>query len=958
MPKKKPLSKPALDFSFSAKKPISVWNRPLQLDSKGLFGALAKGTVHGFTGQWTELGGDAVDGLAALGLDSHDPPHLSWLLLRRALIAAMAELVRERLPEIKEPTKDLTDFSAKLDDVLDKEVVEIDRTLFDRPRDLPLVTLIEAPFAQWLEAYGLTTPAAAAVARRLPGYFALALHAEWRSRPAVYEPIREAVDTPFTQAAGQEQAWSAYAARLERQVDEPMFGESFGLGQVYVPLRAFYVVDPPQEGRSAGIEKATTGGERRVAVWLEQEIDAWVRAADKKDSYRVLSGGPGSGKSSFLRMYAARAAREGRIRVLFVPLHQLNVAGSLATTVGDYVRDAGVLPGNPLDPDIGEERLLLLLDGLDELTMQGKIGAEAARNFVRDVLKHVEIRNHDRCRLLVLFSGREPVVQASESEFRDRQRILHALPYFIAESQRDASQWKSGAEILSEDQRPIWWAAYGTASGRGYATLPDELRRKDLDEITTQPLLNYLVALSYDRGHLSFTEELNLNDIYRDLLEAVHHRGYEKRRSLAPALKFSEFRQVLEEIALATWHGTGRTTSVSDIEAHCEAAGHSELLRRFEEGAKAGVTRVLTAFYFRRFGRTVGGDPTFEFTHKSFREYLTALRLIDALALIKEEMDWRQKRQGAAGWNEAAALRYWAEMCGPTPMDHELWVFIGREIQSLGKEKARTWQTLLCRLISFVLQNGMPMERLAPRPSFHEEFRQARNAEEALLAVLSACARTTRELSAIDWPRIEEDGGSSRTAFGTWLKRLQGQRADASNVLAQNCLVYLDLARQVLHIADLYGAELDRANLTGLQAALVNLVFAHLEGADLTGAYLTEANMARAKLMEANLMVADLTEANLTEANLTEANLTEANLTRANMTEANLTRAILKGAILKGAILAGADLTRAILAEADLTRADLTGADLTGADLTNTVGLDRSPEVNGEVPTTTPPLAN
>jgi hypothetical protein len=45
-----------LDPSFSAKKPTSVWNRPLQLDAKGLFGALAKGTVHGFTGQWTELG--------------------------------------------------------------------------------------------------------------------------------------------------------------------------------------------------------------------------------------------------------------------------------------------------------------------------------------------------------------------------------------------------------------------------------------------------------------------------------------------------------------------------------------------------------------------------------------------------------------------------------------------------------------------------------------------------------------------------------------------------------------------------------------------------------------------------------------------------------------------------------------------------------------------------------------
>jgi hypothetical protein len=551
-----------------------------------------------------------------------------------------------------------------------------------------------------------------------------------------------------------------------------MFGESFGLRQVYVPLRAFYFEEPPRDklskGRGTGIEHAERVEERRVAVRLEEEIDAWVATADKRDSYRVLSGGPGSGKSSFLRMYAARAAREERIRVLFIPLHQLNVAGSLVTAVGDYVRLAELLPGNPLDPDSGEERLLLLLDGLDELAMQGRIGAEAARDFVREVLKHVEVRNHERCRLLVLFSGREPVVQASESEFRERRRVLHALPY----SQRKAEVWrKDRAKILEEDQRPLWWKAYRQASGRGYATLPPKLERTDLDEVTAQPLLNYLVALSYDRGQSSFSTELNLNDIYRDLLEAVHERGYEQRRSMAPGLSLLGFQRVLEEIALAAWHGSGRTTSVAEIETHCEAAGLSGLLRRFEEGAKAGVTRVLTAFYFRQFGRTTGGDSTFEFTHQSFREYLTAIRLIDALELIQDEMDRRQKRLGA-GWDEAAALKYWAEVCGPTRMDRELWIFVDREVRRRGEVAARAWQKMLCGLISSMLKNGMPMDLLSPRPSYHEETRQARNAEEALLAVLNACAQTSRELSHIDWPQAESANGS-KTAFGAWLKRLQ-----------------------------------------------------------------------------------------------------------------------------------------------------------------------------------------
>jgi hypothetical protein len=45
----------------------------------------------------------------------------------------------------------------------------------------------------------------------------------------------------------------------------------------------------------------------------------------------------------------------------------------------------------------------------------------------------------------------------------------------------------------------------------------------------------------------------------------------------------------------------------------------------------------------------------------------------------------------------------------------------------------------------------MPMERLTPRPDFQEENRQARNAEEALLGVLNACARVTKTVSKIQW---------------------------------------------------------------------------------------------------------------------------------------------------------------------------------------------------------------
>ena len=67
---------------------------------------------------------------------------------------------------------------------------------------------------------------------------------------------------------------------------------------------------------------------------------------------------------------------------------------------------------NPLDPDSPEPNLLIIFDGLDELAMQGKVGAEIAREFIDEVDRTVDHYNYQKIRLQVLITGREVVVQA------------------------------------------------------------------------------------------------------------------------------------------------------------------------------------------------------------------------------------------------------------------------------------------------------------------------------------------------------------------------------------------------------------------------------------------------------------------------------------------------------------------------------------------------------------------
>lgn len=139
---------------------------------------------------------------------------------------------------------------------------------------------------------------------------------------------------------------------------------------------------------------------------------------------------------------------------------------------------------------------------------------------------------------------------------------------------------------------------------------------------------------------------------------------------------------------------------------------------------------------------------------------------------------------------------------------------------------------------------------------------------------------------------------------------------------------------------DLFGADLNGANLIEADLSNADLIGANLSNADLYGTNLRRACLRSASLIGANLRRADLNgthlrRANLSNANLSNANLVEANLSGANLSGANLSNARLGGAHLFGAKLDKADLCNADLVEANLSNAKLGGAHLRSANLNN-----------------------
>ena len=94
-------------IGFSAKAPVSAWNKQIGFDYPGVFKALIKATIAYATGNAPAGLSATVDGFFAFKLQDRPlpPAELAWLLIRRALAHAMARLSVEALRDVSSSTR-------------------------------------------------------------------------------------------------------------------------------------------------------------------------------------------------------------------------------------------------------------------------------------------------------------------------------------------------------------------------------------------------------------------------------------------------------------------------------------------------------------------------------------------------------------------------------------------------------------------------------------------------------------------------------------------------------------------------------------------------------------------------------------------------------------------------------------------------------------------------------------
>jgi hypothetical protein len=696
----------------------------------------------------------------------------------------------------------------------------IPNDFFERPTTLPLYVKIKEAFISGVHDR-LTDDAKAGLPYKLDAAFSGSLFEVWARRPELYDGIATVLGSPLAASAERELNWKAYRQQLQNEFAiKPVFGQEgtgIALRDLYVPLRA----TRPAMRPNTLDELADPNEPIQDEIFLiDEHFDKWFSAADSSDWLRLVGGGPGSGKSTSLKALAHTLADHAEWRPLFIPLQRLDFDRTLRESINSYFVDTTDSPFNfdPLAKSSIEDGppMVLIFDGLDEIVAPGDAVNEVVMTFATKLTTlFASLTGGQNRPLKVIVSGRMPAFQAAK-------RHLSAKPGSTLETHGFLPQHVivDTTPLGEIDQRPIWWGQYARMTGES-ELLPEAFSSNRLSAITHEPLLCYLLALAgFATQHWELAAE-NRNRIYSALIDSIYDRGWGdgaiKRQGPGRSLPKSDFNKLMETIALAAWlGGDARVASEVDFSYAVRITGAQKAWATFTSENGPDVANLAMNFYLK------APDPTqrgFEFTHKSFGEYLAARAILN----IAEEVSHYSERK------TEYALQEWFNATKTGLFGDETLTFIVDEIRlklvnnsQSAASRIETLKDNFLKLALIVLEDGFPIQ--PDNSVWRVQEGMQRNSECGLWVVLSSCAKALNYAGFGDEsmiaPEWDEDDGMS-----LMLRRLGN---DPRTSIIYNCMVFMKVRKQIIsgfnaRILDLEGCHLANCLIARCDIGILNL---------------------------------------------------------------------------------------------------------------------------------------
>ncbi|WP_293088386.1 pentapeptide repeat-containing protein [Moorena sp. SIO3H5] len=634
-------------------------------------------------------------------------------------------------------------------------------------------------------------------------------------------------------------------------------------------------------------------------------LESWAKQQltnpGQHDQVMFIQGGPGRGKSVFCRMFADWVRQHLHpiwtpilIRLRDIHAFEENIENTLSASVqADFAKKDGWLT----DPNT---RFLFLLDGFDELRMQGRTTG-GIEDFLKKVGYYQEnCQRNPQLGHRFLVTGRELALQGIVTP-RNLERVQIAL--------------------MDKTLQQQWFSNWGNLVGQDKATgfkkfLQAQHCPERVKELAQEPLLLYLLAAMHRDGKLTdqmFEGTSSINAkilIYQTALDWVltKQRPEDLNFELTEQ-QTDDLRRILTEAGLCVTQAGGEWASMTMIEERLKGDdGARELLEKAQKRIGENPLRnALAAFYLRPASGSVVKEGAVEFVHKSFGEFLCALRLKESLE------EWTEPRKKGRGFtiNHDQLAEEIYDLLGYGRLTPEIVDYLMALLDTSDDfrpvelfERLEDFYLCWCNgeFIDILDETTLPQKTGQKLRKHGVELGQRQVDIAAglntmiLLLELNRYAEKKNELK----DKIDFHPCGKPDTEGFDRQRLLRMISYSNSVEFDNFLITI---RRFLRQADLSGANLSWAYLSG----------ADLSGADVSWAYLSWANLSGADLSGADLRSADLSWADLSGADLRSAHLPSADLSGADLRSAGLREANLSGADLREANLRSADLHEANL---------------------------------------------
>ena len=667
---------------------------------------------------------------------------------------------------------------------------------------------------------------------------------------------------------------------LDQQIQtcplEKVFAENFTFQDIYVPLKAQFI---HQNGKAHGIKP----------VELEQWAKALLNNDQKKDRVMFIQGGPGRGKSVFCRMFAdwVRQHEHPRWTPILIRLRDIRtLEKDFEETLRKAVdRDfAKSDPGWLTDRNI---RFLFLLDGFDELLMEGRTSG-GLEEFLQQVGRFQEsCQNNSEKGHRVLITGRSLSLQSIERLMPVNLERVEILP-------------------MDDDLQEQWFTQWGKLIAADpvhlKAILQDERLPDRVRELAREPLLLYLLAAMHRDGEFKLEKFEGASGAQAKVL--IYERTLDwvltKQRPDLLNQNITEFRteelrRILAEAGLCVVQSGGECAPIGMIEDRLAGDDAAKtLLARARERLKDDPLRNALATFYLQPGRA--GTGSVEFAHKSFGEFLCAERLKEAM------LDWTSLIQDRRGEKDQVSTETmdWQiyDLLGYGSLTPEILEYL---IALLDKSDEFEPVRLFQRLEKFYLRwcDGEFID--APPENLPQ--RRMRLLKEQL----------PNQTPNLGLRQVDVYSGLNVMILLLELNRYAQSKDDLKNKIVFYTCGGLDKdfnRLRVFRIISYSSCIGNRAftKIIGKFCSDVSFSNADLRGVDFRGINFKKVRLRNTNLTGANFRGADLRDAPLSGADLKGANLSTTNLSRVNFSNAKLNRADLRDANLDGASFSGANL--------------------------------------------------